>query len=369
MVEFSYKRLRMDYCAYVYQSGDKFSIVLIWVDDITAFADSPETNQELVEKLKRKYEIKVLGEPTLLLGIHIQRNWDRRIMMLSQKRYVLKILERAGMENLKPTTTPMDTNVLLTENTAEPKENKNGRTSIEYATRIGELLYAAHATRPDILYAMITLAQFTNNPAEEHWTAVKRIFRYLKGTADCVLTYGGGGNTENELIRYTVADWGLNAHRRSISRYVFTLGGGAIAWSSKKQGRTALSTAEAEYAAATQAVKQLIWHRNLLKELDLPQERTLILLSDNQAAISISHNPKFHARTKHIDIELHFLRDHVSEGTMKMEYIPSKDNLADLFTKSLPRPRHELLTSRIRLLEQGGVLELFERANEDRLEG
>ena len=281
-------------------------------------------------------------------------------MTLSQKRYVLKILERAGMENSKPTNTPMDTNVLLTENTAEPKENENGRTSIEYATRIGELLYAAHATRPDILYATITLAQFTNNPAEEHWTAVKRIFRYLKGTADHVLTYGGERNAGTELIRYTNADWGSNAHRRSISGYVFTLGGGAIAWSSKKQGRTALSTAEAEYAAATQAVKQLIWHRNLLKELDLPQEQTSILLSDNQAAISISHNPEFHARTKHIDIDLHFLRDHVSEGTMKMEYVPSEDNLADLFTKALPRPRHESLTSRIGLLEQGGVLELSE---------
>ena len=212
MIEFSYKRLRTDYCAYVYRSGNKFSIVLIWVDDITAFADSPATNQELVEKLKGKYEVKVIGEPTLLLGIHIKRDRDRHMVTLSQKRYILKILERARMGDSKPVAMPMDPNVLLTKNTNELTKERGKLTLTEYATWIGELLYAAHATRPDILYATTTLAQFTNNPAKEHWTVLKRVFRYLKGTADRVLTYGGGGNAKTELIRYTDADWGSNTH-------------------------------------------------------------------------------------------------------------------------------------------------------------
>jgi hypothetical protein len=112
---------------------------------------------------------------------------------------------------------------------------------------------------------------------------------------DHVLTYKGDRDPTPELIRYADADWGSNAHRKSISGYVFMIGGGAIAWSLKKQSRTALSTAEAEYVAATHAVKQLLWHRSLLRELDIPQNKTSILQSDNQAAIAISHNPQFHA--------------------------------------------------------------------------
>jgi hypothetical protein len=221
---------------------------------------------------------------------------------------------------------------------------------VEYATCIRELLYAAHATRPDILYATITLAQFTSNPAKEHWTALKRVFRYPKGTMDHILTYKGNGDPTPELICYADANWGSNTHRKLISGYVFMIGGGAIAWSSKKQSRTALSTAEAEYVAATHTVKQLIWHQNLLEKLDVPQARTLILRSDNQAAIAISHNPQFHARTKHIDIDLHFLCDHVKSGTLQLTYVPLEENLADIFTKALPQPLHERLTSMLGVL-------------------
>jgi hypothetical protein len=123
------------------------------------------------------------------------------------------------------------------------------------------------------------------------------------------------------------------------------LGGGTIAWSSKKQSQTALSTAEAEYVTVTHTVKQLLWHRNLLRELDVPQAETSILQSDNQAAIAILQNPQFHTRTKHIDIDLHFLRDYVESGELRLTYVPSKENLTDIFTKALPRPAHEKLTS------------------------
>jgi Reverse transcriptase (RNA-dependent DNA polymerase) len=189
MLEFEYTRLRSNYGVYYSRSGNTFPIVLIWVDDITIFGDSAATNKELVKKLKEKYDVKVIGEPTLLLGIHIERDRANRTITLSQKRYITKILERAGMSESKPVHTPMDPNVALVANTDENNENEAGRTSIEYATRIGELLYAAHATRPDILYATTTLAQFTSNPAQEHWTAVKRVFRYLKGTINHGLTY------------------------------------------------------------------------------------------------------------------------------------------------------------------------------------
>lgn len=129
-------------------------------------------------------------------------------------------------------------------------------------------------------------------------------------------------------------------------------------WRSKKQSTVALSTAEAEYLAATHAAKQILWHRSLFDELEIPQPKTSILFSDNQAAMSISHHPEFHARTKHIDIAHHFLRDLVEEGTIEIIYIQTRENLADVFTKGLPRPLHEDLTTGIGVIsDQGGVLE------------
>jgi hypothetical protein len=125
----------------------------------------------------------------------------------------------------------------------------------------------------------------------------------------------------------------LNEHRKSISGYVFTIAGGAIAWSSKKQACVTLSTAEAEYAAAVHSIKQVLWVQNLYQELGLPLNMPSIVQSDNQAAIAISHHPKFHARTKHIDINMHFLHNHVKDRMINTIYIPTESNLTDIFTK------------------------------------
>src|SRR6266571_6703383 len=136
------------------------------------------------------------------------------------------------------------------------------------------------------------------------------------------------------------------------------MAGGAVLWSSKKQQTVALSTAEAEYVSATHVAKQVLWHRSLFKELSFPIAATATIFTDNQAAISISHHPEFHARTKHIDINLHFLRDLVSQGTLDTIYVNTHDNLANLFTKGLPRQKHEDLTYHIGVLSgQGGMLE------------
>jgi hypothetical protein len=217
-------------------------------------------------------------------------------------------------------------------------------------------MYAAIGTRPDITYAVHTLAKFTKSPQSKHWTAIKR---YLKGTRDFHLTYGGPEHIHStEISMYCDADWASSADRKSISGYVFLLAGGAVSWSSKKQATVALSTAEAEYVAATHAAKQVLWHRALFDELEIPQPETSILFTDNQAAIAISHHPEFHARTKHIDIAHHFLRDLIESGTIETTYIQTRENLADVFTKGLPRPLHQDLTYGIGVLSnQGGVLE------------
>jgi hypothetical protein len=216
-------------------------------------------------------------------------------------------------------------------------------------------------TRPDIAFSVITLAQYTRGPSPEHWSAVKRVYRYLQGTKDDELIYGGPGTKwSDEILTYCDSDWASQAHRKSISGYVAILAGGAVSWSSKKQTVTALSTAEAEYVAAAHATKQVLWQRTLMEEASMDQPDKSTLYSDNQAAIAIAKNPQYHARTKHIDISLHFVRDHAGDkGDIKIEYIPSKQNLADIFTKALARPMHQELTEMVGVMpNQGGVLEL-----------
>jgi hypothetical protein len=209
-------------------------------------------------------------------------------------------------------------------------------------------------TRSDIANAVYRLAQFTRDPKPKHWTAVKRIFRYLKGTKDLQLTFGGPDQDWTTNINcYCDADWASNADRKSVSGYVFTLAGGAIAWSSKKQTSVALSTAEAEYVAATHVAKQTLWFQALFSELGFPQPSPFTIFTDNQAAIAIAHHPEFHLHTKHIDIALHFLRDLIQDGILNTVYINTRDNLADIFTKGLPRPAHQDFVQRLGLLDPG----------------
>ena len=174
-----------------------------------------------------------------------------------------------------------------------------------------------------------------------------------------MLTYGGSDQEwKPEKNMYCDADWALSSDRESTSRYVFLLAGGAVSWSSKKQTTVALSTADAEYVAATHAAKQILWYQSLFHELEIPQPETSVLLLDNQAMIAISYHPEFHAHTKHIDIAHHFLCDLVKSGTIEIIYIQTRKNLADVFTKGLPKPLHQDLTTGIGVISnQGRVLE------------
>ena len=188
--------------------------------------------------------------------------------------------------------------------------------------------------------------------------AVKQLFRYLKGSKYSELVYGGSPELINSKLNiYCDADWASDLDRKSISGYVITIAGGAVAWSSKKQTTVAPSTPEAEYIAAAHVARQALWHRSLLQELNFPLSTPSIIFSDNQSAISIAHHPKFHARTKHIDIAIHFLRDHVQKGILDLFYINTDYNIADIFTKPLRKPTHQNFTYELGVIsDQGGVL-------------
>jgi len=194
----------------------------------------------------------------------------------------------------------MDLNAQLTISQSPTKLDDIMRMqNIPYCEAVGSLMYAAMGTRPDIMFAVSTVSQFSQNPGWAHWEAVKQIFHYLQGTKKLVLVYGGN---KQELVGYVDADGASQEHRRAILGYVFMIDGGAVSWSLKKQELVMLSTTEAEYVAATHAAKEVMWLRRLISEVFGPLKEPTMLFSDSQSAIALTKDGHYHAQTKHIDI-------------------------------------------------------------------
>jgi hypothetical protein len=246
------------------------------------------------------------------------------------------------MTDSKPKGTPVELNHALN------KEEVLSQQVIEcadYAAALGSLLYCCIATRPDISYALSVLSKHTKAPREAHWLAIKRVFRYLKGTADHGLLFKHG---PPELVCYSDADWGGDQeNRRSTSGMATLFASSLICFKAQQQPVVALSTTEAEYIAASIAVKDLIWTRRFLGELKVNLKPEPMLLCDNQSAIRLIRNPEFHQRSKHIDIRYHFIRNSFESGLFELEYIQTDQQLADLFTKSLASDRHHALKEAI----------------------
>ena len=210
---------------------------------------------------------------------------------------------------------------------------------------IGSLLYLM-ATRTDILQAVCMVACFQSSPKESHLVALKRILRYLKGTMDYGLWYPKGKGFT--LTAYTDADWaGSIDDRKSTSGGAFFLGGSLVAWHSKKQESVSLSTAEAEYIAAVSSCTQVLWMKQTLKDLDILFAHPISMFCDNTSAINISKNPVMHSRTKHIAICYHFLKEQVAQQEVKLEYVPTSEQVADIFTKPLLKETFEYLRTKL----------------------
>ena len=217
---------------------------------------------------------------------------------------------------------------------------------VPYASAIGSLMYAMVSTRPDIAQAVGVVSRYMNNPGKEHWEAVKWILRYLVGTVDVGLCYGG---SEIKLQGYVDSDLaGDIDSRRSTTGYVFTLGSAAVSWISQLQKIVSISTTEAEYVAATEACKEMVWMQGFMEELGKKQADCK-LYSDSQSAIHLAKNSAFHSRTKHIDIRYHFIRSLLEDGSIALEKIHTSENLADMLTKAVTREKLKLCSALIGL--------------------
>ena len=228
----------------------------------------------------------------------------------------------------------MDPNVRLTSaQSPSTTEEIAAMRNIPYHEAVGSLMYATLGTRPDICFAVQTVSRFNSKPGLAHWEAVKRIFRYLKGTRDLWLAYGGA---KKEMLGYADADGSMGEDRKAISGYAFLVNGGAVSWSAKRQELISLSTTESKYIAATYAAKEALWLRQLILQLFGIILDATTLFSDNQSAIALTKEHQYHARTKHIDVRFHFICWIVEEGKVRLVYCPTEEMVADILTKALP---------------------------------
>jgi len=333
-------RSTQDYSLYI--NYERRILALVYVDDLVLAAAGREAIGWIKAKLTKSFEMTDLGELSTFLGLEVKRVRGQRLITLSQHQYIERILHRHGMQDSRPSLTPLDPNSRLQPCRTIPNNEKESKeVDLElYQSAVGSLMYAMLGSRPDLAYAVGTVSQFNHAPGAEHWIAVKRIFRYLVGTKRMSLQYGT--KTQNGTGGYSDADWGSGHDRKSIGGFVFLLNGGAISWASKKQTSIALSTTEAEYMGMTQAAKEILWLRVLLDEIGALRLVAPIstLNADNQGAIALARNPEYHARTKHIDIQYHFIRNLVTTNQIHLELCPSTDMIADIMTKALPRVSH-----------------------------
>jgi hypothetical protein len=336
LVELGFVRLPCEYCLYLRQSPSGTILTGIHVDDFICIASDAAENARFKLQLKEAWQIADLGEAKFCIGIMIERDRSTRSAFLSQTALIDRIITQFGMKDAHPASTPMDSSLKLSRREHSPltDEDKLVAASLPYRSLVGSLMYVAIGTRPDIAYAVQQLSQFLDCYGTAHFTAAKRVVRYLKGTRTLRLHLGGRKSAH--LLGYTDAGFAncLDT-RKSIGGYCFSLGSGMISWCARKQKNIATSTCEAEYYAASDATKELMWLRALLLAMDFPQTSATTLLCDNNGAIVLSGDPSFHSRTKHIDVRYHYIRECVDNKSVTIEYVHSDENIADSFTKPL----------------------------------
>jgi hypothetical protein len=208
--------------------------------------------------------------------------------------------------------------------------------NVPYASAVGSLMYAQVCTRPDIAFAVNALGRYLSDPGMGHWKAVKKVFRFLQGTKDYMLTYKK--SDQLQVIGYSDSDFGgCLDDQKSTSGLIFLMAGGAVSWKSVKQTLTATSTMEAEYVACYEATRQAMWLKNLISGFLIVESisRPLVIYCDNTAAVSFSHNNKKSSRSKHFDVKLMFVREKIMEFQTRIEHIATENMLADPLTKGL----------------------------------
>lgn len=325
--KFGLKKSQLDPC--IYYSDDLSVLIAIYVDDFLIFFRELGKLNEIKQYLHRTFRMKDLGAVSSCIGMRIKQS--KNAIEIDQSGYIEKILERFGMTDSKPVKTPSDTSQKLSIQTTTPNESLVGQVPFQEA--VGSLLYLTQSTRPDIAFAVNDVSRFNINHDSTHWRAVKRIFRYLRGTTNAKLRFT---KSNDGIMAYSDADWASEVDsRRSCSGFVIKLANASICWMSKRQPIVALSSTEAEYIALSSVTCELMWLKQLADELDKNIAGAITIFCDNQSSIKLASSDAYRPRTKHIDIRFHRIRELVEAKVIDIDFVSTGENAADVLTKAV----------------------------------
>ncbi|CAL2242392.1 unnamed protein product [Prunus armeniaca] len=331
---------KADYSLFTRKVGKSFTALLIYVDDILITGNDIDAINSLKSFLHTRFRIKDLGDLKYFLGIEVSRS--KKGIYVSQRKYALEILKDYGFLGARPVDFPME----------EAKLSDKGellKDPEKYRRLVGRLLYLT-ITRPDITYSVHVLSRFMHQPRLPHMDAALRVVRYLKSTPGQGLLFQS--DNKLDLIAYCDSDWaGCPITRRSTTGYCVFLGNSLISWRTKRQRTVSLSSAEAEYRAMASTCCEVTWLRFLLQDLHLPSSEASRMYCDNQAALHIAANPVFHERTRHIEMDCHFIRDKIIDGTVSTWHVNSSQQLADTFTKPLGKEKFSAMLRKLGVLD------------------
>ena len=319
-----FQQSKADHSFFFLSTKTETLYLLLYVDDMLFFGNSPSRIQHIIDQLQQKFSLKDLGEVTHFLGIEVSKTFLG--LHLSQAAYITELLKRIKMLEAKPYPTPMLSDLKLSKIEGEPIID--GKL---YRSVVGALQYVT-ITRPELSFSMNKVSQYMACPLDIHWKAVKRILRYLNGSIDYGLHIK---SSDFKLSGFSDSNWASNVDdRRSTSGYCVYFGGSLVSWCSKKQRVVSRSSTEAEYRSLAYLVSEITWIRFLLQELNIPVPVPVIWV-DNLSTIALASNPVLHSRAKHIELDIHFVRDKVVAKEVELRHVPSFDQVADILTKPL----------------------------------
>lgn len=332
----------------------ELTLVAVYVDDLLIASSTLAGTERVVSALTAAYRIKDLGQPSSFLGWGVRRDASSGDIHISQPAYTRALLATCNMQNAvsRPTPAVKPPSSTKPSPDASPAPGSlgadDGRThplqrATAFRALVGSLLWLSCSSRPDIAQAVQALCRHQVTPSYGAWADAAQVLHYLRGTEDLGITMRGPSSPPKHpgLVGYSDSSWGGESKSKALAGYLFQLHGSPISWQSKLQATVAASTTEAEYMALSHATKELLHLRRLLISLGLPHQGPVKLLGDNTSSLFLARKDHDTARSKHIDIAHHAIRDEIARGTVDVQHVPTGDQLADVFTKPLDRIKFE----------------------------
>ena len=334
LTKHGFVRCHKEYCIYILRDGETFTIIAVYVDELTLASSCPIQLTRVKRALSQEFKMKDLGEVEYLLKIEIKRDRRQKSMTLSQRKYTNDILRRFDMKDAAPVLTPQVTGLTLEPETTMTPDDVKAQ-PYKYPELVGALLHLARGTRPDIANAVRVCSKYMPRYNKTHWKAALRILAYLKGTSDYGLVFDGNTSGVSYQLYSDASFANLDDDRRSVTGYCVIMAGAPISCKTTRQGNITISTAEAELVACSEACRESEWIWLLLQELGFKQTTPVTIHCDNTSVVAIAKNPGNHKGTKHIEIRHLYVRQLIDEKRVQIKYCWTEDMIADILTKAV----------------------------------